>query len=176
MSWPVRVKTPWRVISRRVVTVYVEASQFRNGHTANTRISSPATTQPPLTKIPSVTLVSQAARPSATTRINNGSSNALAWVRVLKTTLSPSFRSRFEIATGTSCHSGQRAGRVGHAEVDHVPGAQRTGPAACHADHQPALVIDVLGAPLDCPAPGPLDPHVAPERLALRTVRRPQPG
>lgn len=60
--------------------------------------------------------------------------------------------------------------------MNHVPGAQRTGPAACLADHQPALVIDILGPPLDGPAAGQLDPHVTPEGPALRPVRRPQPG
>src|SRR3954447_20633745 len=103
MSRPVRVRKPSRVISRRLVTVYVEKYQFRNGFSANVaRITTPTARIAIRAGVCSDPVGTIAARnpPSATTTSSRstGPISAFQCVRVLTTTYSSSPNNFAEIA------------------------------------------------------------------------------
>src|SRR5680860_1188774 len=142
MSWPRRVRIPVRVISRRLVTVYVVVSQPRKGLITNqamTRNARPQmTTRSSGPSLPLGKLATNPAAPATTSSTNAGPSNALTWVRIETTTNSSSLSSLREIATCRSCHASGSGHRT---HMDHVTRAERPCPRLT-ADQQPPVDID----------------------------------
>src|SRR5688500_17026497 len=166
MSWPRRVSSPVRVISRRLVTVYVVVSQLRNGRTTNQSTKSSATAHTTSSSTSRASPLGSVLRYPATaaTRISTsaGTSSALTWVRVERTTTSSSFSSFREIATDRSCH-------LHGPHVHDVPGAQHSRPGP-RAHLQPAVRVDAGGLAGDLLAGRQVHPNLAPERRAAAHV------
>src|SRR3954454_5002673 len=135
MSRPVRVRMPCRVISRRLVTVYVEKYQFRNGFSANVaRITTPTARIAIRAGVCSDPVGTIAARnpPSATTTSSRstGPISAFQCVRVLTTTYSSSPNNFAEIAMSpVSQFPGplvpSRHDASGHSTIRLLPQARR---------------------------------------------------
>ena len=89
----------------------------------------------------------------------------------LTTTCSPSLRSRRGERHAPIM---SRAGRRAH--MDHVAGPEHGGCTGVRADLQPAVVVDTDRPGRSERAAGQLDPHVAPDRVADRPVRRRSPA
>src|SRR5215217_9136878 len=95
----------------------------------------------------SIALSRNTATASDTISARNGRISALGWVRVSKTTVSPSLSRFFEMATSSWCQNGtarwlrKARQRLGDRGVHDVSG-RHGGDATDRADQQPAALVD----------------------------------
>src|SRR3954452_2821280 len=163
MSWPLRATIPSRVIRRRLVIVYVEVSQARNGRTTHHRTTTSATIHTTrLTRPLSTNRSRKIAGARVITRTRPGTIIAFGWVRVSTMTDSPSVSSFGEMPTGESLS-------LSGANVHHI--ARRDDRSSVGAlDHEAPVLVDLAGSPLEQRPLREVDAHVAVQGLGQTSV------